>query len=159
MFMLRNVLRTNLAIAVMVSLCGLAFGQYGGGGGGGGGMTGSPAYTPRGSYSSKGPAIAGAAAGAAALGGFFYWRHHRAKLEGCVSGDGDKLLNDSDNTTYSLTNKQSETLKPGERLELRGKKLKNDTGEPAFEVHKVGKDYGSCTGTAAQNRGGSIQEQ
>ena len=148
--MLRYALRASIAAALIVDFSSLAVAQYPpGGGGGGGGMP--PTYTPHGGYGSKGPAIAGAAGGAAALGGLLYWRHHTpAKLEGCVGGDGDKLVSDKDNQTYSLTNKQGETLKPGERVEVVGKKSKNEAGEPTFEVRKMSKDLGSCTATSMQ---------
>jgi len=153
--MLRYVLRASIATALILGFSSLAAAQYPGGGGGGGGMPGSPGYTPHGTYSSKGPAIAAAAGGAAALGGFLYWRHHtHAKLEGCLAGDGDKLVSDKDNQTYSLTNKQTETLKPGERVEVVGKKSKNEAGEPTFEVRKMSKDLGSCTPTSMEKSPG-----
>ena len=152
--MLRYVLRATIATALMFGVSTLAVAQYGGGGGmGGGGMPGSPTYTPHGSYSNKGAIIGGVAGGAAAIGGLLYWKHHnRAKLQGCVSGNGDKLVNEKDNQTYGLTNAQSEPLKSGERVELLGKKAKNETGEPTFEVHKMNKDLGMCTASTAVNR-------
>jgi hypothetical protein len=116
-------------------------------------MPGSPTYNAHRSYSSKGAIIGGIAGGAAAFGGLLYWKHHnRAKLQGCVAGSGDKLVSDKDNQTYSLANKQNETLKPGERVELLGKKVKEDSGEPTFEVHKMSKDLGQCTTTTAEQR-------
>jgi len=145
--MLRYILRTTAAAALIVAFSSLAAAQYpppmppG---------PGNPPYTPHGSYSSMGPAIAGAAGGAAALGGFLYWRHTHAKLEGCVAGDGDRLVGDKDKQTYSLTNKQGETLKPGERVEIVGKRSKNEAGEPTFEVRKTSKDLGPCTATAME---------
>ena len=152
--MLNKVLRSALASALIAGICNLAVAQYGGGGGMGGGMPGSPTYTPHGSYSNKGAIIAGVAGGAAALGGLLYWKHHnRAKLQGCVAGSGDKLVNEKDNQTYSLSNPQNETLKPGERVELLGKKAKDDgSGQPMFEVHKISKDLGQCTATTAEQR-------
>ena len=56
------------------------------------------------------------------------------------------------NQTYGLSNPQNESLKPGERVELLGKKIKDDSGEPMFEVHKMNKDLGQCTPTSAENR-------
>lgn len=152
--MLKKVLRSVLAVALIVGFGNLAaVAQYGGGGGMGGGMPGSPTYNPHRSYSNKGAIIGGIAGGAAAVGGLLYWKHHnRAKLVGCVQGTGDKLVSDKDDQTYSLSNQQNESLKPGERLELLGKKLKSDSGEPTFEVHKMNKDLGQCTATSALNR-------
>jgi len=69
-----------------------------------------------------------------------------------VAGDGDILVNEKDSQTYSLTSKQNGTLKPGERVELLGKKVKNDSGEPMFEVHKMIKDLGQCMATTAEQR-------
>jgi len=147
--MLNKVLRSTLAAALIVGLSNLAVAQYGGGGG----MPGRPTYNPHGSYSNKGAIIGGVAGGAAALGGLLYWKHHnRAKLQGCVAGSGDKLVNEKDNQTYSLSNPQNETLKPGERVQLLGKKVKVDSGEPTFEVHKMSKDLGQCTATTAEQR-------
>jgi hypothetical protein len=151
--MLNKVLRSTLAAALMVGISNLAVAQYGGGGGMGGGIPGSPTYNPNGTYSNKGAIIGGVAGGAAALGGLLCWKHHnRAKLQGCVAGSGDKLVNEKANQTYSLKNPQNETLKPGERVELLGKKAKDDSGEPTFEVHKMSKDLGQCTATTAEQR-------
>jgi len=150
--MLNHVLRATLVTALVFGVSNLAVAQYGGGGMGGG-MPGSPTYTPHGSYSNKGAIIGGIAGGAALVGGLLYWKHHnRAKLQGCVAGGGDKLVNEKDNQTYSLSNPQNETLKPGERVEVLGKKAKDDSGEPSFEVHKMSKDLGQCTSTTAEQR-------
>jgi len=102
------------------------------------------------SYGSKGAVIGGVVGGAAVGAGLLYWKlHRRAKLQGCVAGDGDKLVAEKDNQTYSLTNKQNQSLKPGERVELVGKKLKDASGEPMFEVQKLNKDFGQCATTTA----------
>lgn len=141
--MLRKVLRTIITVSLIAGISSLASAQYGGGGG----MPGSPTYTPHGSYSNKGAIIGGIAGGAALIGGLVYWKmHRRAKLQGCLTGNGDKLVADKDKQTYDLTNKQSETLKPGEHVELLGKMAKDG---PSFEVHKMNKDLGTCTATAA----------
>ena len=135
--------RVTLGLALLLSISGTAMAQYPGGGG-----TGS--YP---SYGSKGAVIGGVVAGAAAGAGLLYWKlHNRATLRGCVAGSGDKLVNEKDNHTYSLVNKQDKSLNPGERLELLGKRAKDASGEPTFEVLKMSKDLGQCTATTAEQR-------
>jgi hypothetical protein len=135
----------SVGLALVVSISGTAIAQYPGGGNYPGGT--------RPSYGSKGAVIGGVAAGAAAGAGLLYWKfHNRAKLQGCVAGSGDKLVNEKDNQTYNLTNKQNESLKPGERVELLGKKIKDASGDPTFEVHKMSKDLGQCSVTTAEQR-------
>jgi hypothetical protein len=142
-FFRSNLRRAIGALVLLVLVPGAAFAQYPGGGGTGG--TGS--YP---SYGSKG-AVIGAVAGGAAAAGLLYWKfHNRAKVEGCLSGNGDKLVSEKNNQTYNLANTQNQTLKPGERVELLGKKTKNSSGEPLFEVHKVSKNLGQCTTTTAK---------
>ncbi len=141
--------RVTAGLALMVSISGTAIAQYPGGGGG----TGTYPGGTRPSYGSKGAVIGGVVAGAAAGAGLLYWKlHNRAKVQGCLTGDGNKLVNEKDNQTYSLTNKQNETLKSGERVELFGKKTRDASGEPTFEVHKMSKDLGQCTATTAEQR-------
>ena len=143
--------KTIASIFLVVAFSSLALAQYGGGGGtGGGGTSGGGTYNPR-SYGSKGAIIGGVVAGAAVGGGLLYWKlHNRSKLQGCVTGAGDRLVNEKDNQTYSLTNADGGTLKPGERVQIVGKKTKSDTGEPTFEVTKFSKDLGSCKATSAE---------
>lgn len=154
--MFRYVLRTSLVTAILLAISTVAVAQYGGNPGtampGTAGMPGTPNYNPNRSYSNKGAIIGGVAGGAAVVGGLLYWRHHkRAKLAGCVDGNGDKLVTDKDNQTVALSNQQSQSLKPGEHVELVGK-MKTDAGEPMFEVSKLNRDYGACTTTTAENR-------
>jgi hypothetical protein len=135
-----NSRRAIVAIALLALVPATAAAQYPGGGA-------SP------SYGSKGAVIGGVAAGAAVGAGLLYWKlHNRAKLQGCVAGDGDKLVDEKNNQTYSLTNKLNQSLKPGERVEVLGKKVKGASGEPTFEVHKMSKDLGQCTTTTAEQR-------
>lgn len=136
-------------LALLVSISGTAAAQYPGGGGG---TSNYPGGT-RPSYGSKGAVIGGVAAGAAAGAGLLYWKlHNRTKLRGCVAGEGDKLISENTNQIYTLTNKQQHSLKPGERVELLGKKAKDSLGEPTFEVHKMSKDLGQCAATTAEQR-------
>lgn len=109
-----------------------------------------PGGGPAPSYGSKGAVVGGVAAGAAVGAGLLYWKFHgQAKLDGCVTGDGDKLFVEKDNQTYSLTNQRKQSLKPGEHVELLGKKTKNAAGEPTFEVRKLSKEFGQCATTNA----------
>jgi len=138
-FVLSNLQRV-ITLALLAFFPASAVAQYPGGG-----------AAPK--YGSKGAVIGGVVAGAAAGGALIYWKlHNRAKLQGCVTGSGDKLVNETDNRTYNLTNKQNQSLKPGERVELLGKKAKNASGEPTFEFHKMSKDLGQCTATTAEQR-------
>jgi hypothetical protein len=145
-----NLQRATVALALLVSIPLTAVAQYGSGG------TAATTTYPGGahpSYGSKGAVIGGAVAGAAVGASLLYWKfHNRAKLQGCVAGDGDKLVNEKDNQTYTLTSKQNKSLKPGERVELLGTKAKDSSGEPTFEVHKMSKNLGQCTATTAEQR-------
>jgi hypothetical protein len=141
--------RAIAAITLLAFVPATALAQYPGGGGG----TGTYPGGTRPSYGSKGAVIGGVVAGAAVGAGLLYWKlHSRAKLQGCLSDGGDKLVTEKDNHTYNLTNKQNQSLKPGERVELLGKKAKDASGEPTFEVHKMSKDLGQCTATTAEQR-------
>lgn len=136
----RNARRTMVAMALLALVSATAIAQYPGGG-------------PSPSYGSKGAVIGGVAAGAAVGVGLLYWKfRHRAKLQGCLADDGNKLITDKDNQTYTLTNKQNQSLKPGQRVEVLGKKARNAAGEPTFEVDKMSKDLGQCTATTADRR-------
>jgi hypothetical protein len=124
------------------------FAQYGGGGTttGTGGTTGT--YTaPKGGYGSSAGVAAGAAAAAGVGVAYLALRHH-GTIVGCVepsssSSDGIKLMNEKDKNTYALL-ASNISLAPGERVALGGKKSKDDSGKPTFQVTKLVKDYGSC---------------
>jgi hypothetical protein len=142
-FVFSNLQPAMVAFALLTLVPASAIAQYPGGGA-------YPGGTHR-SYGAQGAVIAGVGAGAAAGAGLLYWKlHNRTKLQGCVTGDGNKIVNEKDSHTYTLTNKQNQSLKPGERLELVGKKAKDTSGEPTFEVHKMNKDLGQCTATTAE---------
>jgi hypothetical protein len=150
LFLFGNLQRAVVSLALLVAVSATAVAQYGSGG------TGATPTYPGGahpSYGSKGAVIGGVVAGAAVGAGLLYWKlHNRAKLQGCVAGDGDRLVNEKDNQTYSLSNKQNKSLKPGQRVELLGTKTKTSSGEPTFEVHKMSKDLGQCMATTAEKR-------
>lgn len=149
-FLFGNLQRAIVALALIVSIPGAAIAQSGSGG-----ASAPPTY-PGGAhptYGSKGAVIGGVVAGAAVGAGLLYWKvHNRSKLQGCVAGDGDKLVNEKDNQAYRLANTQNKSLIPGERVELLGTKVKNTSGEPTFEVRKMNKNLGQCTATTAEQR-------
>jgi len=148
-FCILKLQRICAGLALVVSISGTAAAQYPSGGGG---TSNYPGGT-RPSYGSKGAVIGGVAAGAAVGAGLLYWKlHNGTKLQGCVAGEGDKLVTEKTSQTYNLTNRQNQSLKPGERVELFGKKAKDASGEPTFEVHKIGKDLGQCTAITAEQR-------
>lgn len=139
----KSILSTSLALLLVVP----ALAQYGGGSMGGGtappGSTG--VYTPpKGGYSSGTGIAIGAGAAAGATVGYLALGSHRTVV-GCVqpSTDGVKLLNEKDRNTYALV-ATNVALNPGDRVALRGKKSKDDSGKPIFEVSKLVKDYGTC---------------
>ena len=66
-----------------------------------------------------------------------------------MAGAGDVLVTEKDNQTYKLANKQHQSLKTEQRVQLLGKKAKDSAGEPTFEVRKLSKDVGQCTSTNA----------
>jgi hypothetical protein len=130
--------------ALCLALAASAFAQYGGGMGGGTGGTG--VYTPpKGGYkTSTGIAIGAAAAAGAGIA--YVALHNRPAAVGCVqqSGEGSKLMNEKDKKTYALLASNNVVLSPGERVSLKGKKMKDDNGNLTFHATKVVKDYGPC---------------
>jgi hypothetical protein len=143
----RMMFRLMFVLVLGASLAASAFAQYPGtGGSGGSNATGNGTYTPpKGGYSSStGIAIgAGAAAGVAVA--YLALRAHRTMV-GCIepSADGKKLMNEKDKNTYALVASNDVALDAGERVALRGKKIKDDSGKLSFQVNKLVKDYGSC---------------
>lgn len=142
-FLTKNVGRLALGFSFALLVANQAAAQYGGGGGTMGG--GTPTYTPpKGGYSSaKGAGIgAGAAAGAGVL---FLALHHRGYVAGCVETgeDGLRLLDEKKNRSYALL-PGDVYLKPGQRVELKGRKSKNESGTQTFEAKKLVKDLGAC---------------
>ncbi|HLI31094.1 MAG TPA: hypothetical protein VKV79_08365 [Terriglobia bacterium] len=138
----------TLEVVLVAFICAPAWGQYGG-------MGGTPSSTsgvytpPKGGYSSSTGIAIGAGAAAAGVLAYLMLRN-RGSIVGCVeeSSHGFKLFNEKDKKTYAL-DEGNLTLKPGERLELSGKKVKSSSGEPAFEAKKLVKNYGSCSAQAS----------
>jgi hypothetical protein len=129
--------RVLTAFALITFIPAAALAQYPGGG-------------PAPSYGSKGAVVGGVAAAAAVGAGLLYWKsRHHATLQGCVAGDGNKLVAEKGTQTYKLTQKQDQALPVGERVVLQGKKARDAAGEPVFEVHKLSKDLGQCSTTTA----------
>jgi hypothetical protein len=113
-------------------LTGPVFAQYSGG-------SGTPTYG-----AGKTVAVGAVAAGAGA-GILYLTLRHRGYLTGCVEG-GDsalRLVDDKKHQSFSLL-PGSADLKPGEQVELRGKKTKDEEGIPAFQVSRVVKNLGAC---------------
>jgi hypothetical protein len=130
-----------LVAAVQVSA------QYGGGGG----MTGTPGYVAPSSGYGSGKAIGigvGAAAGGAGV--LFLALHHRGVVSGCVqpADDGLRLVDEKNKKSYVLAT-NALILKPGQHVELKGQKSKNESGVPTFEAKKLVKDLGSCGASAS----------
>jgi hypothetical protein len=141
-----------LAVSLVLFLTAPVFAQYGSGGGAGGmGSTGTAGgyQPPKGGYSSS-TGIAIGAAAAAGVGITYLALRNYGTIVGCVqpASDGLKLLNEKDRNTYALV-ASNVSFSPGERVALRGKKSKSDSGSPSLQVSKLVKDYGSCKQEAA----------
>lgn len=136
----------GLSIAVALALTAPAFGQYNGGSGGtGGGTTSGGVYTPpKGGYSSSTGIAIGVGAAAAAGVAYFALRN-RGTLTGCVQGAGNDpvIITGKDDKSYTLDD-GGLSLKTGDRVKLRGKKVKSSSGETTFTATKLVKDYGPC---------------
>jgi hypothetical protein len=137
--------RSLPAVCLALLLAAPAFAQYGGGSSGMG-STGSPGFyqTPKGGYSSSTGIAIGAVAAAGGAITYLAVRNH-GTIVGCVqpASDGLKLMNEKDQSTYALV-ASNISLAAGERVALRGKKSKSESGAPSFQVSKLVKDYGSC---------------
>jgi hypothetical protein len=112
-------------------LAGPAVAQYGG--------PGAPTY-------GAGKAVAvGAVAAGAGAGILYLTLHHRGSLTGCVEGSDAtlRLVDDKKHQIFSLLPGNA-NLQSGMRVEVRGKKTKDEEGTQAFRVSKVVKDLGNC---------------
>jgi hypothetical protein len=148
---LGSALRMTLGICLATFLASSAFAQYGGGGTGmGTGTPGTPGYVaPKNGYGS-GKAIGIGVGAAAGVGVLFVALHHHGAVTGCVrqTDDGLRLVDEKKNKSYALES-GSVDLKPGDRVELKGKKSSGSGGAQMFEPTKVVKSLGSCGAEAA----------
>jgi hypothetical protein len=159
----RSLIRLTGILSLSLAVCATASAQYGGGMGGSTG-TGSTNSTGYGSSSGKaiGIGVGVAAAAAVGIGLLVHHRHAAARPEasliGCTQSvlNGINLKNEKDDQTYMLL-PSGASLQPGERVELKGVVAKENTGTPAFRVHSLVKNYGTC-GSAAALREKSAEE-
>lgn len=132
---LSSLLRTSAALALCLLLALPAFPQTGGNFGNIG--------------PSKGEVVAiivGAAAAITGVGFLIYHETHKhPSITGCVisGADGLTLKNEKDKKVYALSGDFA-ALGAGERVKLKGKKVKDSSGKPSFQVEKLTKDYGTC---------------
>jgi hypothetical protein len=149
---MRQGLRIALGICLTTVLASSALAQYGGGGTGmGTGTPGTPGYVaPKSGYGSGKAIGIGVGAAAAGAGVLFVALHHHGAVTGCVrqSDDGLRLVDEKKNKSYALE-AGSVDVKPGDRVELKGKKSSGNGGAEMFEPTKVVKSLGSCSAEAA----------
>jgi hypothetical protein len=146
-------------LAAVVLLAATAYAQYGGTmGGTGGGTTSSGTYAPGTPGYGNGKAI-GIGVGAAAVGaGAIYFMTHRAStITGCteMADDGLRLTDDKSKRTLTILPGPAD-VKPGERVELKGKIEKRPAGHQNFVVKKVAKDFGECRPQASTDSPSSV---
>ena len=143
--LIRISIRLALGICLGLFLSTQTFAQYGGGSGGTG-TPGTPGYIPpKGGYGS-GAAIGAGVGAAAGLGILYLALHNRGAVTGCVrrTDDGLSLVDEKKNKTYSLASGGID-LKPGEQVQLKGKKSNDEKGAATFQAKKVDKDLGACS--------------
>src|SRR5580704_14992375 len=118
------------AVVILVALP--AFAQYGG-------TTGMGSSTP--SYGHGAAIGIGVGAAAAGAGAIYFVTHRSSKVTGCVvKGDGGLFLtDDKSKRTFELV-EGSADVTSGERVELKGKIRKNESGNSRFEVKSVAKE-------------------
>jgi len=147
----KDLLRLALSLSLVLLAAAQASAQYGGGMAGGTGTPGTPGYVAPSNGYGSGKAIGigvGAAAGGAGV--LFLAFHHRGVVSGCVqpADDGLRLVDEKNKKSYVLAT-HALILKPGQRVELKGQKSKNESGAQTFEAKKLVKDVGSCDASAS----------
>jgi hypothetical protein len=92
--------------------------------------------------------IAGVAAGLVVVGVLVYHGTHKhpSSITGCVApgADGLTLRNEKDKKMYALSG-YSAALNAGERVTIQGKKIRDASGKPSFQVATLAKDFAVCT--------------
>jgi hypothetical protein len=75
----------------------------------------------------------------------YHETHKHASITGCIvpGTDGLTLQNEKDKRAYALSG-DSGALKAGERVTIKGKKVKDSAGKYSFRVEKLSKDFGTC---------------
>jgi hypothetical protein len=151
---MRNIVTKFTSLVLLLAAgTGSALAQYGGGGMGGT-TTGGTYTAPKSGYGSSSGAAIGIGLGAAAGAGLAFWAlHNRPSVVGCVqrSEHGNALLNEKDGKTYTLLPGSEVSLSPGERVALKGKKAKDESGNDSFQPVKLVKDYGACEANMARS--------
>ena len=144
---IRSFFRWALPVGLTLVLSCQALAQYPGGGGTGMG-TGStgPGYTPPNGGYGSGKAIGIAAGAAAGVGVLFLALHRGGAVTGCVrpTSDGLRLVDEKQNKTYLIA-PESIALKPGEVVQVKGKKSTDRNGISSFQAKKVVKSLGTCS--------------
>ncbi|MGI9104052.1 MAG: hypothetical protein ACR2IF_16550 [Terriglobales bacterium] len=147
--------RRSITIATITLLVSsFAWAQYLGGGGmpgvGGattGGMgtvgtTSTPRYGPN---KAAIGAAAGAGAGAAVL---YVVKFRHPKITGCIGPDGNTIVQDNGKSHHLI----GSPMKPGERVKITAKKMKDSSGEKGLDVLQVQDDLGRCEKQASAAR-------
>jgi hypothetical protein len=149
---MRQGLRIALGVCLTAFLASSTLAQYGGGTGmGTTGTPGTPGYVaPKSGYGSGKAIGIGVGAAAAGAGVLFLAMHHHGAVTGCVrqTDDGLRLVDEKKNKSYALE-PGNVAVKPGDRVELKGKKSSGNGGAEMFEPTKVVKNLGSCGPEAA----------
>ncbi len=98
---------------------------------------------------SKGQVIGGIAGGAAVLGVVGYLIYHKTHkhptITGCLASNagGLSLTDEKDKKVYTLAGNLA-ALQAGERVAIKGEKVKDSVGKLSFQVEKLTKDLGAC---------------
>jgi len=131
-----DVLWQAIKCAVIILVALPAFAQYGG-------TTGMGSSTP--SYGHGAAIGIGVGAAAAGAGAIYFATHRSSRVTGCVvKGDGGLLLTDDKSKRTFELEEGSANVSFGERVELKGKIRKSESGNPRFQVKSVAKDLGEC---------------